>query len=376
MKKLFNTIQFPYDWIIITFSFLVVIIVIFNSTNSLTKNIWNILNSNFFQGLATMIAAFIAVVGGLLTYFTQQRVNNLRRIYFEETFLDSIKDIENGIGSCNRFVYLSGEIINLISNLIKQTYVDRDTFFARIELLRIQISQDIKFQYFKDIPKGRMEEIFYGNKNYLVQWIDKAQENFIYFSGLVRGQMDMLINDLKMNEIRNKERDKKMLDDIHQNIQNQYRLIQRHYTLLYYLARLISKFNLCKYHSINELIKFSQKKEIKKLIKDIDKTFLTLFAYYKPKNKEDEILYSYALDEDECRFKITKTDDIDKLKIERIDKDIDKDKYNVVTFRDETKFANSIIEDTKNNFITGLIGLGNMILFKERPKIIKTLKEF
>ena len=238
------------------------------------------------------------------------------------------------------------------------------------------MAQDVEPFYFKEIPKVRVEEIFSDNRTYLVQWIGKSQYDFIHFIGAVRGQIDMLINDFATNEVREKEKDKKMLEEVLQNIQNQYYLVERHYALLYYLGKIISEFNLCKYYNLSGLIKFSKKRIIRELINKIDKTFLTLFAYYQPKNKNLEILYSHTLDENGNMFKITKIKNLDKLKIQRIKESIDKSEYKLVTFNNEINFANSIIEDTKNNFITGLIDLSNMILFEKKPNIIKSVYKF
>jgi len=240
----------------------------------------------------------------------------------------------------------------------------------------MKMTQEVEPFYFKEIPKVRIGEIFSDNHTYLIQWIDKIQYDCIHFIGAVRGQTDILINNLITYEVRDKEKDKKMLDDIRQDIQNAYYLIQRHYALLYYLGKLISKFNLCRYYSLKELIKFSSKYEIKKLIKKINETFLTIFTFYQLTDKDDEILYSYTLDEYGNRFKITKIKNSNKFKVQRVKKDIDNSKYRLVTFNNEGKFANSIIEDTKNNFITALIGLGNMILFEEKPNIIKSIYKF
>jgi len=141
-------------------------------------------------------------------------------------------------------------------------------------------------------------------------------------------------------------------------------LAERHYALLELFGNLVSKFSICKYNSIDELKSFTDQKEISHIIAKIDKAFLILFSYHE--SKDSNVIYSYAIDENNNRFKIAKENSTLKITKEKVNKE---ELGELLIVSDETNFAETYL-------ISKLMDLADLFLAGEKSDYIKKIDRF
>lgn len=325
------------------------------------------LNSNFFQSIAT-----IGAVGlGLMLFYRQQRTSRLQKIYFDDSLLKQVRDIDEGLTKTQQHAYVFATAIDEISNLIARTFVDKEIL---LQSLTEKINSIKEVGQFGESTKEVINFLIPDERgDHITQWFTKYNADIGAFSAITRGQLSILANELSTSDQkREKTKDEEMFKKMLANIGRHQRLLVRHRIMMYLFCTLTRLYANLKFSDSHELANVYQNKEFSKIIDNLDESFKMLFCFYE--TNEKYTYFSYAKDEDGKYFKIVvENEDTAKITREKLDEK-PKGKLNIVV--NDVAIADAIIEDTKNNFIMGLIGMANLRNFERRPNIIAEKQRF
>lgn len=325
------------------------------------------LNSNFLQSVAIVVS----VILGLKFFYSKQRTNRLQKLYFDDGVLKQVREIDEGLTMTQQNIYAFTSVIDEISNLIKQTVVDRDIIFKSLEKKIFSIKE---FGQFGESASEIATFLIPSEQgDHITQWFRKYNADIGAFSAIVRGQLFILLNELSIsNSRRNKTKDEVMLEKMVINIGKLQKLMIRHRVMVNLYSRLARLYADLKFSDSDELVSTHKNPKFTKIIKNLDESFKILFCFYETPNKS--IYYSYAKDEDGKHFKIVFENESNvKITREMLNEN-PKGKLNIII--NDTAIGNAIIEDTKNNFVMGLVGMTNLRNFERRPNIIAEKQRF
>ena len=331
------------------------------------RTVVDFLNSNFVQSVATVGA----VVLGFYYFFVQQRASRLQKIYFDDALLKQVREIDDGLTRAQQHSYIFAAVMDDISNLIEQTFVDKEIM---LKTLTDRISSIQESGQFGESTKEITNFLISDERgDHITQWFTKYNADIGAFSAIVRGQLSILANELSMSDAkRDKNKDKEMFEKMSANIGKLQRLLIRHRVMMYWFSSLVRLYADLKFSNRDELVNAYKKEDFSKIISNLGESFKMLFCFYETGGQQN--YFSYAKDEDGKYFKIVIEND-DKAKVTRENlTEKPKGKLNIIV--NDIAIADAIIEDTKNNFVMGLIGLANLRNFERRPSIIAEKRRF
>lgn len=331
------------------------------------QTIVDFLNSNLVQSVATVGA----VILGFYYFFAQQRASRLQKIYFDDALLKQVREIDEGLTKAQQHSYIFATAIDNISNLIAQTFVDKEIL---LQTLTEKINSIKEVGQFGESTKEIINFLIPDERgDHITQWFTKYNADIGAFSAIARGQLSILANELSVHgSKRDKNKDKEMFDKMLANVIKLKRLLIRHRVMMYWFCSLVRLYADLKFSNREELASAYKKESFSKIISNLDESFKMLFCFYEMDEKYT--YFSYAKDEEGRYFKIVAENE-DAVKITR-EKLTEKPKGKLSVVSNDVAIADAIIEDTKNNFVMGLIGMANLRNFERRPNIIAEKQRF
>lgn len=309
--------------------------------------------------IAAIIAATIAAYVGIEIFLKKQKMSRVQRVYYEDSLLDILRHFDEAFNITNKNKTKIESILTLIKlNQSSQT----------LKKIANEIKTPTKyFSYKRDVLISLFGK--YGYK--IQQWLFKFDNDNINFnSKLLEYSSALPSNVRKSNEDLKKE-----LNDIDE----EFGLVLRHWTLGYLLDSIVSIVGALDFKTKNELVKdIENNGDIKNKLEKIDEAFKTLFAYYK---QDEDTFFSYLKfkekDKITYRIKLTVEQNEGKpLKIEKIKyEDLEND-FKIV--RQDFSLAGlkiTVDNDTKL-YSTLQLELVNWIAFDKEPMFYKEAESF
>lgn len=331
----------------------------------------HILNSNFMQSLVIIISpAFIAWLG-VKSYYSQQRINRLQKIYYEDSLVHLLNNIDGAMETTKKNLHLFENAIYLIDHL------NSKPFTAGSNVLLEQLANTISNIEIPLLYSGCKIEILlelFGKTGYsILQWISKLCCDFKKFNlsnkKILHNYLDRLsaINNFPIPPLMNNE-----IATFFKKIELEYASLQRHFTLLYIYNKMINRISIMHFKSKKDLKKFRTDTEMKNLMKTFCECFKVLFAYYKI---SDNLYYTYAENEQGQRYKLTFAETKNLVTIEN--ENIPNLK-NLILIEEDFDIAYLFIcNDLQKTYISHiLLGLANRIAFSEEPQFLKVQRFF
>ncbi len=330
---------------------------------------WGFLNSSYVQTLLTFVGAVLVTFIGIGQYYSQQRAGRLQKIYFEDSILALLNQVDSAMITSRQNAYVGVNALDLVSNLINRTYVDHSVLIKNLEALISSLKPPGQFG---DVKKEMMPDLFGQKGNILSQWLQKAEVDLDAFYSVIKGSLLLILNSLQETGKRDKKKDEEMLAKIQEHISDNNLRIQRHNMLLFFLSKLVGTVASLDFKNKKDLANMRSNRAIRKVLEKIEESFKMLFAFYKIDNT---CYYSYAKDLDGKNFKVM-FDGAGNATISReiIDTESLKSPYLII---DDNSLLGKKIGDEKDRpLFDALIGMSNMYVFEEKPELLPTLGSF
>jgi len=253
---------------------------------------------NLFQGIITILVAFLVAWFGIEKFYLQKRSERIQKIYFDNGLLKQLNDLETLINLSTENIHILVQIKDLIYNF-EAVEIEEGILKEKFD----NLIHDIKMvNHHPVIAKTVINELFgkyYGER--IVQWIDKIEKDSSRFNALVLGySIKATTIFLKNNSENSKD---KIIKFLNQTQAFHNLTIGRAYVFLELFPAVIRRLSTRDFKSRDNLIEICRK-ELDEDLRKIDEAFKWLYGFYQDQNTSN-IFYSHAKDEKNNHYKLT-----------------------------------------------------------------------
>jgi len=272
------------------------------SIEIIQNSLLHLLGTSLIPAIVPFVAAWLAAIFTLKSFYSQQRTNRIQKVYFEEALNKQLNGLEKAMVTLDENMARIQWGINRAIHWVKQRKSSWNILIDNFNEIACVNKAAILGSY---TPKETILDMFDDKHEayQLVTWISSVESDIAMTIEKINGQLSVIADKLSSKPPTTDTEHKgaaKFLSEMSKLILNDYQLAKRHTTLLRLFTRFVNSYAETDFKNKKELMSYKNNPKIKNLLKEIDECRRRLFMFYKSGN----IYYSYTARKGNERIKL------------------------------------------------------------------------